>query len=80
MNVYTISFQFRNSTRIANVYFSSTTNGYTIYFTDVELILEFGCKAGYSQKTGFSFLKIGKDIDALKAILSRQLKALEPTV
>jgi hypothetical protein len=80
MNVYTISFQFRNSTRIANVYFTTVTNGYTIYFTDVELILEFGCKASYSQKGGFSFLKTGKDLEALKIILSRQIEALELSV
>lgn len=77
MNVYTISFQFRNNTRIANVYFSTATNSYTIYFTDVELILDFGCKASYSKKSGLNFLKSSKDLEALKTVLSQQLQALE---
>jgi hypothetical protein len=78
MKVFTIQFRFRNSTHIANVYFSDAFNGYTIYFTDVELILEFGGKASYSKQQGLKLLKPGKDSDTLKTIIIGQIEQLTP--
>ena len=46
---FTISFFFRGHIYIASVYNSQeSTMLYTIYFTDVDLILEFGPKVEYS--------------------------------
>jgi hypothetical protein len=76
MKVFNIQFRFRNSTHIANVYFSNAVDGYTIYFTDVELILEFGGKASYNKTQGLKFLKSGKDFEMLKTIIMNQIEQL----
>jgi hypothetical protein len=76
MRPFNILFQFRSSTHIANVYFSS--GRYDIYFTDVELVLEFGSKAEYTKKDGVQLLKTGSDIEELKTVITRQLEQLAP--
>ena len=76
MRVFNIQFQFRNSTHFANVYFSEAIDGYTLFFTDVELILEFGGKAHYDKANGISFLKQGKDSEALKRAIVNQIERL----
>lgn len=76
MKVFNIQFRFRNSTHIANVYFSNAVDGYTIYFTDVELILEFGGKASYHKLRGLKLLKPGKDSEVLKTIIIDQIEQL----
>jgi hypothetical protein len=76
MKVFNIRFRFRNSTHIANVCFSNAVDGYTIYFTDVELILEFGGKASYNKTYGLRFLKAGKDSEMLKNIIMHQVEQL----
>lgn len=76
MKVFTIQFLFKNRSRIANVYYAETLDLYAIYFTDIELILEYGCKASYTSKSGFRFLKSGKDTEVLKSVLINQLVTL----
>lgn len=78
MKVFNIQFKFRNSTHIANVYFSEAIDGYTLYFTDVELILEFGGKAHYNKQNGLVFLKQGNDSETLKASIIGQIEQLTP--
>lgn len=76
MKVFNIQFRFRNSMHIANVYFSDAIDGYMIYFTDVELILDFGGKASYNKTLGLRFLKPGKDSEILKTIITNQIQEL----
>jgi hypothetical protein len=76
MQVINILFEFRNSTHIANVYITSSSHFYTIYFTDVELILDFGSKASYSKQQGLQLLKTGKDAEILRDAIIRQLEQL----
>lgn len=76
MKVFILQFRFRNSTHIANVYFSEAVDGYTIYFTDVELILDFGGKASYNKLHGLRFLKLAKDSEILKTIILDQIGQL----
>ena len=76
MRTFNILFQFRNRAHIANVHFSSRSQRYTIYFTDVELILEFGSKAEYTTEGGLVLLKNGKDLEALKAVIISHLLQL----
>ncbi|MGZ3846805.1 MAG: hypothetical protein ACXVLT_11370 [Flavisolibacter sp.] len=78
MKVFTIQFLFKGRSRIANVYYAETQDLYTIYFTDVELILEYGCKVSYTSKEGFRFLKTGKDTQMLKSVLQNHLLTLSP--
>ena len=80
MKVFNIQFSFRNSTHIANVYFSNAIDGFTIYFTDVELILEFGGKASYNKTRGFKLLKPGKDLETLKNIIMTHIEKLTVAV
>jgi hypothetical protein len=74
MQIFNISFPFRNQNRIANVQFSEATSSYTIYFTDVELVLEFGSKAEYIKAKGLELLKSGNDSELLKTAIIRQLE------
>lgn len=78
MKAFNILFTFRESNHIANVYYSEAFNGYTIYFTDVELILDFGGKAFYNNNQGLHFLKAGKDVETLKALLTHKIEQLIP--
>lgn len=76
MKAFTIQFKFRESNHVANIYYTEANNGYTIYFTDVELILEFGGKASYNKNHGLHFLKSGKDAETLKSLLSGKIDQL----
>ena len=58
---FTISFLFRNQTYIASVYPASESSfRYAIYFTDVDIILEFGPKVEFTYDMQ---LHISKKID-----------------
>jgi hypothetical protein len=69
---FTISFSFRDQTYIASVYQASESSfRYSIYFTDVDLILEFGPKVEFTYD---SQLHISKEIDQrLKNLLQDSL-------
>ena len=77
MSSFTICFSFRDQAYFASVY-RSEDNAYlyTIYFTDVDLILEFGSKVEYRNN---GELQLAKEIDAdsrflLQQVLAEQLK------
>ncbi len=49
MSSFTISFTFRGQSYVASIYQSGAQpNLYSVYFTDVELIFEFGSKVEYT--------------------------------
>jgi len=69
---FTISFSFRDQTYIASVYPSNENRfRYSIYFTDVDLILEFGPRVEFTYDRK---LHISKEIDHhLKNLLQEAL-------
>ena len=77
MRFSTVVFRFRNTPRLANVYFSEAVDYYTVYFEDIDLILEFGGKAKYDKVQGLRLLKTGKDAETLKLSVIKQIEDLE---
>ena len=77
MRFSTVVFRFRNTPHLANVYFSEALDYYTVYFEDIDLILEFGGKAKYDKIQGLRLLKAGKDVEALKLSVIEQIEELE---
>jgi hypothetical protein len=75
MRIFNFQFRFRDHNRIAHVHVSAASEDYTLYFTDVELILEFGNKAKYSKREGVRFFKSSGDAEVLKDIISKHLEA-----
>ena len=74
MKIFNIHFYFRDHNRVAHVHMSEASDTYTVYFTDVELILEFGNKAKYNQREGVRFIKPGKDAGILGGIITKLLE------
>ena len=74
MILFNILFQFDNSTHIANVSYSAKTERYTIYFTDVDLILAFGSKAEYSRLKGMKLLKQDSRSNDLVEAVTKELQ------
>lgn len=76
MKNFTICFSFRGQSHIASVYASTVLNvSYAIYFTDVELILEFGSMVEYTIDGNLQLSKSLKEnsVLLLREALTEQL-------
>lgn len=70
MSNFIIRFSFRGKSHIASVYPSKqTASSYSVYFTDVELVLEFGSKVEYTKNGS---LKISKDHEKKSVLLLQE--------
>jgi hypothetical protein len=64
---FTICFTFRGQSYVASVYHSQDNNqSYSVYFTDVDLILEFGHKVEYTSE---GQLRVSKDNEPQAVLL-----------
>ena len=75
MQTFNILFYYLSQPHIASVQYNPFTSSYTIYFTDVELILEFGSKAELNSKGEFNTTKEGvtNNLDNLKEVIKQEL-------
>jgi hypothetical protein len=75
MHSFNIVFYYTGNPHIASIQYNSFQNAYTIYFTDVELILEFGNKAELLQNGELLLQKVksSKEQNFLKEAILEQL-------
>ena len=78
MRNFNILFHFRGHNRVASVDYSAIDHLYSVYLTDVELVLEFGNKLELSAHT--MVLKQTQDRESylLEAELAQQIRKQKP--